>query len=72
VQGATIVARLKSTALTGGLGNPILATLELLGAVAGSALALVVPLLALGLLATLCIAVFLLGGRFVFGGRRSG
>lgn len=70
VQGATVVARLKSTALTGGLGNPLVAAAELVGAVAGSALALLAPLLWLGLLAALCVAAFLLGGRFVFGRRR--
>ncbi len=72
VQGATVVARLKSAALTGGLSNPLLAALELLGAAAGSALALVAPLLALGLLAMLCVAAFIVGGRFIFGHRRTG
>jgi uncharacterized protein DUF4126 len=72
VQGATVVARLKSTALTGGLGNPVLATAELAGAVLGSVLALLAPLLALALLAALCATAFVLGGRFVFGRRRPG
>lgn len=47
VQGATVLARLKSTALTGGLGNPILALAELVGAVVTASLALLAPLLAI-------------------------
>ncbi len=50
----------------------MLATAELLGAVAGSVLALLAPLLAVALLAALCAAAFLAGGRFVFGRRRAG
>ena len=48
VQLLTSFARLKSTALTGGAGNPVLATVELLGSLLTSVLALVLPLLALG------------------------
>ena len=69
VQGATVLARLKSTAFTGGLGNPFVALAELAGAVVASALALLVPLVALVLVAALCIAVFVRAGRFLFGRR---
>ena len=48
-QGVTSLLRLKSTATTGGLANPILATGELGGAALLSAAALAAPLLALGL-----------------------
>lgn len=54
VQGATTVTRLKSTAFTAGFGNPVLATAELAGAVAASALAVVAP--------AATLAVLLLGG----------
>lgn len=47
VQGATTLLRAKSGALTGGLGNPVVATGELGGAIGLSALALFVPVLAL-------------------------
>ncbi len=47
--GVTSLLRLKSTATTGGLANPILATGELGGAALLSAAALAAPLLALGL-----------------------
>jgi hypothetical protein len=51
VQGATLSLRLKSTAFTGGLGNPVVATGEAAGAAAASAVALLLPLVALALVA---------------------
>ena len=48
-QGVTSLLRLKSTATTGGLANPILATGELGGAALLSVAALAAPFLALGL-----------------------
>lgn len=53
VQVGTAVLRLKSSAFTGGVGNPGLATLELMGSLALSALALLAPFLALAGLALL-------------------
>ena len=47
-QGVTSLLRLKSTATTGGLANPVLATGELGGAALISVVALAAPLLALG------------------------
>lgn len=46
-QGATVFTRFKSTTLTGGVGNPLVATLELIGAVVTSALAIFLPVLTL-------------------------
>jgi len=60
VQATTTLARAASTATTGGLGNPLLATAELGGAVFTSAAAIFVPLLALGLIVAV---VSLLGVR---------
>ena len=48
-QGVTSLLRLKSTAATGGLANPVLATGELGGAALLSVAALAAPLVALGL-----------------------
>ena len=48
-QGAAALVRVKSTVLTGGIGNWIIATLELVGALLVSLLALAAPLVALGL-----------------------
>jgi hypothetical protein len=47
-QGVTASLRAKSTVLTGGLGNPVIATAEAVGALLFSALALVAPFVAVG------------------------
>lgn len=69
-QGATVLARLKSGALTGGLANPLIAVLELVGAVVLSLLALSVPLIALACASLLVIVVFRRARRVLFGRRR--
>jgi hypothetical protein len=46
VQASTALLRLKSSALTAGVGNPVVATGELLGSLGLSVLALLAPLLA--------------------------
>ena len=51
VQATTVVTRGASTATTGGLGNPVVATIELGGAVLLSVLALLAPVAAVALLA---------------------
>ncbi|MFO1426622.1 MAG: DUF4126 domain-containing protein [Steroidobacteraceae bacterium] len=48
-QGLTTLLRLKSAALSGGLGNPVVASAELGGAVLLSVLALLAPVIALAL-----------------------
>lgn len=67
VQAGTAMLRLKSSAFTGGVGNPLLATTELMGALALSGLALLVPLLAL---AAVLLALALLAWRLVVSRRR--
>src|SRR6266567_5746681 len=57
VQGTTVVTRGASLAGTGGLANPVVATLELAGAIVTSVLAILVPLLVLVLL-TVFLIVF--------------
>lgn len=47
VQGLTSLTRLKSSAVTGGLANPLLATIELGGSIATSFLVIVLPIVAL-------------------------
>jgi hypothetical protein len=47
VHASTSVVRLKSSAATAGIGNPILATLELAGSIVVALLALLAPLIAL-------------------------
>ncbi len=67
IQGASVLLRLKSTALTGGLANPVIATGELLGAVGLALLALVLPLVALIGVVLLLLLAFRATGRVVFG-----
>jgi hypothetical protein len=57
VQGATMMTRAASTATTGGLANPVVSTLELIGATITSILAVVAPVIAVLLLITLLVVV---------------
>ena len=69
-QGLTGVLRAHSTVLTGGFGNPIIATVELGGALLISFLALVAPAAAIALVMLfLLVAIRLL--RRLFGGTKS-
>jgi hypothetical protein len=67
VQGATVLARLKSSLATGGLANPLVSTAELFSSVFTAALSLVLPVLVLLLVAAGCAAIFIASGRFLFG-----
>jgi hypothetical protein len=71
IQGASVLFRLKSTALTGGAGNPVLATAELIGAIATAVLAILLPLAALAVVGLLLVAAFRATGRIFFGRRRA-
>jgi hypothetical protein len=57
VQGATVMTRAASTATTGGLANPVVSTLELVGATFISILAIVAPIVAVLLLITITVFV---------------
>ncbi len=57
-QGATTLLRGHSTVLTGGLGNPAIATGELFGAIGMSLLAIAFPVLALALALLFCVAAY--------------
>jgi hypothetical protein len=63
VAGSTSLLRLKSTALTGGTANFLVSTLELFGSVVASLLAIVVPVIALILLAGVLFLVYRLSRR---------
>ncbi len=62
VQATTVMTRGVSTATTGGLGNPVVATLELAGSVITSVLALIAPLVA----AVLICGIVLILGRIAY------
>ena len=53
-QGVTALLRAKSTAFTGGVGNPALATAEIGGAILVSLLALIAPFVALAVVVVIC------------------
>jgi hypothetical protein len=66
VAASTSLVRLKSSALTGGLGNSVLATFELLGAFGVALVAILVPVLALAVVIALVVfAIRRLGRRSV-------
>jgi hypothetical protein len=52
VQSSTVAARAALTTATGGLANHVLATLEWIGAIATSVLAIIAPVIAISLIAT--------------------
>ncbi len=62
LHGATSLLRLKSTALSGGVANPVLSTGELVGALVTSAIALLVPVVCAVLL--LVVVVWVARQRF--------
>jgi hypothetical protein len=63
-QGLTGILRAHSTVLTGGLGNPVIATAELGGAILISFLALVAPTLAIAMVIVFLLVAILLLRRF--------
>jgi hypothetical protein len=69
IQGASVLLRLKSGALTGGLANPLVSTAELAGAGLTAVLAVLLPFVCLLLVIVLLIAVFRTAGRLFFGRR---
>ncbi|MBN1103950.1 MAG: DUF4126 domain-containing protein [Deltaproteobacteria bacterium] len=71
VQGATVALRAKSAFLTAGMGNPLVSSLELVGAILMVLLALLVPILALALIVLFFFFAVRKAGRIVFGKRPS-
>ena len=67
IQGASVLFRLKSTALTGGAGNPVISTAELLGAVGTALLAVLLPIACLVAVLALLLFAFRATGRLLFG-----
>lgn len=63
VQGFTSITRIASTATTGGLGNPVVSTVEAGGSVVMSVLAIAVPILA----ALLVVAILFFAVKKIYG-----
>lgn len=70
-QGASVLLRLKSGALTGGLGNPVVSTGEWVGAIGLAIVAVLLPLLALVVVGFLLVGAFRLAHRLVFGRKQA-
>lgn len=68
IQGATVLTRMKSTALTGGFGNPVVSTAEWFAALATAVLAVLVPLLCLILIGAIGFVFLRKFKGFHFGG----
>ncbi len=66
VQGATTAIRAKSSLLTGGLGNPVISTLELAGAIITAVFAIVIPILCIALILIFGFIAVCKAGRFFF------
>jgi hypothetical protein len=66
VQGVTVTLRTKSSALTAGMGNVLVSSVELVGSIVTALLAIIVPILCLILLALLCMIVIWKAGRLFF------
>ena len=64
VQGGTVATRAVSGGTTGGLGNPVVATFELIASLVMSILAIVVPILALVLTIVVLFFVYRVARRF--------
>jgi hypothetical protein len=67
VQGATVALRAKSALTTAGAGNPLVSTLELIGAAVTALLAILVPVVCLVLIGLFCFFIFRKVGRLIFG-----
>ena len=72
VQSGTVATRAVSGGTTAGLGNPIVATVELIASIIMSILAIVVPILALILTIVLLIVLFRIARRFLRSRRQHG
>ena len=70
-QSATAMLRAKSTIFTGGIGNPVIATGELGGAVLVTMLALAAPLVALGAIVAFLWLAIRMRRRWLRGARSS-
>jgi Domain of unknown function (DUF4126) len=71
-QGLTGILRAHSTVLTGGLGNPVISTMQLGGAILISFLALAAPAIAIALVVVFLVAALRLVRRRFRGAKSSG
>jgi hypothetical protein len=72
LQGSTTALRAKSSFFTGGTGNAVVATLELVGSVLASFLAIVLPIIGFILVAIIAVYLLLRTGRIFFRKMKTG
>jgi hypothetical protein len=72
VQGSTVALRAKSSLATAGMGNSLIATMELIGAIIIALLAIIVPIICLSLILVFFVFVFRKMGRLMFGSKKTG
>lgn len=63
LQGATTAIRAKSSFFSGGLGNPLIATVELIGSAVIAFLAVILPIVGFALVVALAVYVLIKTGR---------
>jgi hypothetical protein len=66
VQGTTSALRITSSLSTGGAGNPVVSTLELVGSILTALLAILVPIVCLILIGVFCFFALRKAGGFLF------
>ncbi len=67
IQGATVLARAKSSVVTAGMGNPVVATAELGGSIFTTVLSFLAPFITIILVLLVCGVVFASARRMLFG-----
>jgi hypothetical protein len=70
-QGVTTLLRAKSSAFTGGVGNPVVSTVEMIASVIIAVLALLAPVIALALIALFCWLAVRLVRRYLRGAAKN-
>lgn len=65
VQGLTSLARIASTATTGGLGSPLIATIEWIGSLLASIVAIFLPAVALAIVVAVVLLAVRMGRRLL-------
>jgi hypothetical protein len=72
LQGATTALRAKSSLFTGGIGNPAVSTLELVGSALTAILAIILPIIGIILVVAFIIFVLIKAGRSFFKKMKAG
>jgi len=67
IQGATVLTRAKSSVVTAGMGNPVVATAELGGSIFTTILSFLAPFITIILVLLVCGVVFASARRLLFG-----